>query len=151
MNLRRAACLVAALLIACGGILLLTPRASGAAADERRVSPQALADFMQRDLNSALTATSYEIFHRRQLGRPVEMTPQLSQALDGLQNAAARLGELRTVESDEAPFRMYVINLQSTVHALANAVATSQTDDEIHHWFNHVSAACESCHSEYKR
>ncbi|WP_224365946.1 hypothetical protein [Hyalangium versicolor] len=107
-----------------------------------------LQQFMEKELNSALTDVSYQVFHARRSGDAP--APELVEALERLSTKASLLAHHpRGQDADGTSFRIYSVQLQVAVRGLTEA---SLEGDEVQQrfWMTHVSSVCNSCHAEYR-
>lgn len=107
-----------------------------------------LRQFMEKELNSALTDASYQLFHVRKPG--AEPAPELLEALDRLSEKSSQLARHPMSQGEAgASFRIYAVQLQIAVRGLADA-SMSEDDTQQRLWMTHVTSVCNSCHAEYR-
>jgi cytochrome c556 len=103
---------------------------------------------MKEKMNPAFTRVSYNLFHAR---TPSEA--QLLQAAEQLEQTARELARRPTGDSiteTDPQFRVYATQLHTDARALLTALNEQADRRDVEHWFNHVRASCEACHSQFK-
>jgi cytochrome c556 len=103
---------------------------------------------MKEKVNPAFTRLSYVLFHAakpsdEELQRAAADLEQVSREL-----ARRPLGSGATETNPQ--FRIYAVQLHTNSQALLTTVEEQGSRDELEHWFNHVRASCEACHSQFK-
>jgi cytochrome c556 len=117
----------------------------GASRPQKPKTPaqQDLADTMKTRINPAMSELSFQIFHAPG-GKPDDA--KIRAALQTLNAESVALVRSRTL-TEEPGFHAGAVVLQTSIEGLAAAYQTQESPEEINHWFSHVSAACNGCHS----
>ena len=132
-----------ALLVGVCGVALLGVTRAPKPKSERQ---QQMATVMKERINPAMSELSFQIFHppggQRDEAKVMEALKALNAEAVSLARAPAK--------TEEPAFRAGAVLLQASVEGLTAAYQTNESEAEINHWFSHVSAACNGCHSHSK-
>jgi hypothetical protein len=102
-----------------------------------------LAKVMKNRINPAMSELSFQIFHAPG-GKPDDS--KVRESLQILNAESVALAKSHNPTSDPA-FHAGAVLLQASIEGLSAAYQTNESEIEVSHWFSHVSAACNGCHS----
>jgi cytochrome c556 len=104
---------------------------------------------MEDRLNPAFTRVSYQLFHARPASEDELLTAAAQLELNA-RELARKPTSASSVHEADPQFRIYATQLHTYSRALLTAITEGAERPDLEHWFNHVRASCEACHSQFK-
>jgi len=102
---------------------------------------------MEEKINPSVTTLSFHLYHSK---NGDQLTPEVMDALVQLSETATGLVRNADKYTDDPAFRLYAIQLQTSVQGMIDAYGGQEDTAAISHWFTHVRSTCNSCHTTFR-